>query len=829
MAAKRVVRLLLPKCAFLAPTFSSSVGPSQHDYAPMHQQNIVSNSLDRMRWFVAVLATCISVAHDARGQVSLGTLSQELANRDSLAVHPKGAYTLHQASSHDTRNSKGYSRLGAPWGFANVDFGNFLRQAEIDGRSEWVMMEDTGPGVVTRWWTTGIDQGLLDNNRVRIYIDGATTPAIEATAEELVGGDNLGFGPGLNFETPEKGGNLYGPIPYQDSILVTWDGPSTHDHAHVALRDPGADNSVANALWYNINYRKLLGGTQVDSYDSNDLARHRDALDRANEVLASPPVSGSSSQEHQDWQELADGQLIEHSIQGPGAIRKLQVALSGDDLALALDEVELVLVFDGEVTARVPVGQFFGNGWSENSKNPYNEGGDYMRNVAADGRMTSYWVMPFERSAEIRLQNHSGSPVRVELEIDSGDWRWSDDSMHFHADYVSEEGIHTRTAEGGPWPGNAGKRELYSHEGDLDFRFLSVRGRGVFVGDTMSVRNLSTGPGLNSWWGEGDEKIYVDYLSDESDGSAATPDHVGIGTEDYYGYSFGSGKEFTSPFVTQPNAAGNRADNRALTVNGRVRGLDAIPFDHSFKFDMEVWKWKRGVLDISAATFWYGVPGATSLHVVANLAKDYELGDTAGDGRWSYFACGDVDPSVPQSQRNMLKQGTVGDLGNIGYGGGQNGTANLPAISNRSLFETGKLQNLGIDGDPGYHELAVHPGDGCSGSDAESPFVVARWTAGSSSSGLINVAGAVRNLVANGDSIDFHIYVGGRLAFESRGNGNEDGKLPETSFDFDAHVETGEHVDFVVGNGGNGDLAGDETLLRVLIRSAQGAGQTNAR
>ncbi len=771
---------------------------------------------------IALLVVSLGVAHYATAEVNLSTLVTELSDRDSLAVHPNNAYTQQQASSHDTRNAEGYSRLGAPWGFANADFGNYLRQETIDGREEWVLMDDQGPGVITRWWATGISQELLDDNRIRIYIDGATTPTVEATAEQLVGGDNMGFGPGLNFETPEKGGNLYGPLPYQKRVLITWDGPTTHGDAHVALRDPSLKNSIESALWYNINYRKLPKGAEVDSYDSSDLSAHQTALDRVNEVLSNPAATGSIELRHKASQELAHGQSIAHSIASAGAIRRVRVSVSGEDQLAALSKVHLVLAFDGQETARVPVGEFFGNGLCDSADNPYNEGGDYMRSVAADGSMTSFWVMPFAQTAKVRLENQSGQAVQADLEVDSGEWTWSDDSMHFHADYIFEEKIRTRTAEGGPWPGDAGKRELYSHEGDADFRFLTVRGRGVFVGDTMSIRNKTTGAGLNSWWGEGDEKIYVDYVNEQGEYAKATPDHVGTGTEDYYGYSFGSGKEFTSPFVTQPNAAGNRADNGALTVNGRVRGLDAIPFDHSFKFDMEVWKWKQGMLDIGAATFWYGVPGAKSLRIVADLAGDLsetDNFDTAGDGSWSYYASDQSNPSAPEAKLAPLEWGPVGELVSNGFGGGQNGSANLPAISTGSLFETGRDQNLGIHGDPGNYEIAVHAGgDDFNDSDADQPYLVARWKAGPSSTGMINISGSVRNFVAGNDSVDFYIYVDGQLAFEAHGS-SDDGKLPETYFELDKKLQVGEYVDFVVGNGGDGNLFDDETILKALIRA----------
>ncbi len=257
-------------------------------------------------------------------------------------------------------------------------------------------------------------------------------------------------------------------------------------------------------------------------------------------------------------------------------------------------------------------------------------------------------------------------------------------------------------------------------------------------------------------------------------GSAAAPDHRGTGTEDYYGYSFGSGQEFSSPFVTQPIAAGNRTDDGALTVNGRVRGLDAIPFQGSFKFDMELWKWREGELDVGAATFWYGVPGAASLSVVADLAVDYAaaldreaagdagIPDTAGEGRWLF----------------------------------------LPA------------EALPLEG-PGYHELQLQPGAG----DAGDSHVVARWVAGASTRGLVNLSGVIRNLVARGDGPDFRVEVNGAPAFQASAAEGGDGTLPETYFDFDTEVEPGQFIDFVLGNGGRGDADGDESALRAIIRA----------
>ena len=770
------------------------------------------------------------VAASAEGdseKVTFETLLAELADRDRLAVFPDGAYTQHQASSHDPRNADGFSRLGAPWGFANVDFGNYIRRESTDGREEWVLLEESGPGALSRWWSVGIDDDLLAKGTFRVYLDGSPTPVLEASAVDLVGRDGSGFGPSLNFGTPERGGNLYAPIPYRSGIKITWDGPTTHGGKDVASRDPALKHSTENALWYNINFRRFRAGTNVASFERSAVAGSREALERANRHLAGLGVTARAPRKLSAQERLKEGGVVARRIAGPGAIRRLRVKISGEDQLAALHETTLVLTFDGRETARVPVAQFFGNGESESEENPYNEGGDSTRRVDANEGMTSYWVMPFRGAAEVEVLNESGQSVDVVLEVDAGDWAWDERSMHFHADFRSERGIRTRSAGDAPWPGVAGKRELYSAEGDTDFRFIDIRGRGVYVGDTLSIRNRSTGSGLNAWWGEGDEKIYVDYLDGEGVGSAARPDHRGTGSEDYYGYSFGSGQEFTSPFVTQPIAAGNRTDDGALTVNGRVRGLDAIPFHESFKFDLELWKWREGIVDIAAATFWYGLPGASSLSVAADLAADYRsaldrgtaedtgIADTTGDGRWLFLSADRVDLDASETQLSSLTWGPIGDRQARGYRAEEGGGEISPALSAAFIFNSGRDNDPVDRSEPGYHELQLQPGSG----DATRPYVVARWVAGESSSGLINVSGVIRNLVAKGDGPAFSISVNGELAFQASASPSGHGTLEETFFDFDTVVEAGQFVDFVLGNGGGGDAVGDESALRAIVRA----------
>ena len=526
-------------------------------------------------------------------------------------------------------------------------------------------------------------------------------------------GANPAFGDELSFRSrpsDQAGHNLYAPIPYAKSAKVTF-----------------RMGTLGPQFYYAINYREYEDGTVVKTYSPGDLTACADTLRAATAALGAPKVGGHVDNRKKQSATLAAGKAIVHNLKGTGAIRRIALKVTGADPVGALRNTWMELTFDGRQTTRVPAGHFFGNGDGTKAE-PYNKHEDFYRTVAADGALACRWVMPYKESARVRVVNEGDGNVDVALEVDSGKWKWNRNSMHFHADFQEETGIKTR-----------------HRVGTADFRYLTVRGRGVYVGDTLSVNN----PTSDGWWGEGDEKVYVDYLDGKGAGHAAGPVHLGTGTEDYYGYAWGHVEKFTSAFVGQSKADGVAFQTwRGRIVNTRVRGLDAIPFDRSFKFDMEILHWNEAKVDLAATTYWYGEPGARALRVAADLQADYRadhdfakggIADTASDGRWQYMASDNVNPSAAGAKTAVLKYGNVGDAGNKGYGGG----ADLGAVSDRYVSKNGG-QNDPVQGAPGYHELALHPGA------AERPHAVARWVAGKSSAGLSNISGAVRNLLHGG-------------------------------------------------------------------------------
>ncbi|MFW6161437.1 MAG: glycoside hydrolase family 172 protein [Planctomycetota bacterium] len=266
---------------------------------------------------------------------------------------------------------------------------------------------------------------------------------------------------------------------------------------------------------------------------------------------------------------LASGKGLERVLSGSGAVRRLSVRLDAKSLRDALRSTVLVLECDGQRTVWCPVGDFFGSGVG---LNPY-EG--WWRVVSRDGWMTCFWPMPFETACRVRLVNYGAQDVRAELRVAHGDWRWDERSMHFHATWRHQHPVPTRPFR--------------------DWNYVEVKGTGVYVGDTLAVMNP-----VPVWWGEGDEKIWVD--------GEAFPSHFGTGTEDDYGYAYGNTAFFEAPFHAQPHVDG--PGNQGHTTVTRTRGLDAIPFDRSLRVDMEVWHWRDVQMAYAAATYWYARPGA---------------------------------------------------------------------------------------------------------------------------------------------------------------------------------------------------------------------------
>ncbi len=138
-------------------------------------------------------------------------LLYDMLDRSLIAQFPETEFECKQASSYDRKSKQPGN---AQW-FANDDWSNFIRVEEVEGRREWVMMDEDGPGVIVRWWITG----FKFPGTIRVYLDGSDEPVFQGKADKLIGGDIL-LGAPLNAER-SRGRNLYMPIPYSKHCKIT--------------------------------------------------------------------------------------------------------------------------------------------------------------------------------------------------------------------------------------------------------------------------------------------------------------------------------------------------------------------------------------------------------------------------------------------------------------------------------------------------------------------------------------------------------------------------------------------------------------------------------
>lgn len=510
-------------------------------------------------------------------KITLESLLKEMTSRETLARFPSPSYECKQASSYD-RDSVSPDDHNA-W-MANGDRSQFVRIEERNGKKEYVMMDEEGPGCLVRFWATwhGPPGQPFSNGTLRIYLDGSDKPAIEGPIESILDKGALAGPPLSQGVAPQtlyahQGHNLYLPIPYAKHCKVTY---STD-----VRMERGAPRG-SEALYYQINYRTYPQGTEVESFSMERLAAAKQILDKTQEMLKQETFDlGGKTEVSAPSVTIAAGKESEPVVlEGPGAIRELKFKLAANDLPQALRSTILKIEFDGQPCVWAPIGDFFGIGYQ------VREYKTWYTKVTKDGEMSCAWVMPFEKEAKITLLNLSDQDVEVVTgEARTGDWQWDDRSMHFCSTW--HELRHAETRRGSSRPG----------DGAYDVNYVTIEGQGVYVGDTLTIFN-----GGSRWWGEGDEKIYID--------GEDFPSHFGTGTEDYYGYAWCLPAAFSAPFHAQPEGGGNLRGG--FSVNSRYRALDAIPFKKSIKFDMENWHWADTEVNFAPTTMFYVRPGATT-------------------------------------------------------------------------------------------------------------------------------------------------------------------------------------------------------------------------
>ncbi len=268
----------------------------------------------------------------------------------------------------------------------------------------------------------------------------------------------------------------------------------------------------------------------------------------------------------------------------------------------------------------VPLGDFFGLGHglvnsyqsllftaSTSRNNQFNTG----------CALNCYAPMPFRERAVIEL-------------INEGD---TDQGQYFYIDYETLEALgddagyfHAEFRRANPFGGWGHEIRVNTPQADIvnagrlawenNYVILDTRGAGHYIGCNLSVTNFQ-----GTWWGEGDDMIWVD-------GYKWPPDLHGTGSEDYFNQAWGM----------QPNAfARNGSSLHEADTGGYqtsyVHHLEnPVRFTREIKVTLEHGHGNHLANEMASVAYWYAREPAAACRVPP-VAKRLPVRKD-DDGRW---------------------------------------------------------------------------------------------------------------------------------------------------------------------------------------------------
>lgn len=498
---------------------------------------------------LAVLCAVMIASAASAAQYTYIDLIHKLTDLEALAVLPTQGETCKQWSSYD-RVSPYDVATGKSVDWEANDGDGIIR--EENGMS--VLAEMDGPGCIWRIWSAAPGDG-----RVKIYLDGESEPAVDLPFKDYFNRTSAPFVyPSLVYDA-SKGKNCYVPIPYRKSCKI------------VAEKNWGR--------YYHFNYATYPKDTLLPTFKRELSPRERIALASADRLLTknlgNDPVGKRAGEETLSATVgVAPGKRVTVArLAGPRAITAIRVKLDPSKVTPeSLREVALRIFWDGDSRPSVwaPLGDFFGTAPGLNSYKslPMGESGNILY---------SYWYMPFAGSATVELVNDGKSAFSAQFEVVHAPLaRPIAELGRFHAKWHRDAFLPKEPVR---W---------------IDWTMLTTQGRGRFCGVALEIWNPKEG----WWWGEGDEKFFVD--------GEKFPSTIGTGLEDYFGYAWCDPTLFQNAYHNQTRNDGDNVGH--ISVN-RWHITDNVPFQTSFEGCIEKYCPNDRPTLYACTAYWYQAPG----------------------------------------------------------------------------------------------------------------------------------------------------------------------------------------------------------------------------
>ncbi|MCM8777636.1 MAG: DUF2961 domain-containing protein [Candidatus Omnitrophica bacterium] len=333
-----------------------------------------------------------------------------------------------------------------------------------------------------------------------------------------------------------------------------------------------------------------------------ELYKVRDAMTKR---ISSYDVSGRNK----DYWMIQPGETkVLAEIDGPGCIT--HIWMTQGRRPFLYREVVLKIYWDGEKnpSINVPLGDFFCLGHSlVNSfcSLPFTASTGLPYQFGAGCALNCYLQMPFRKHARIELVNEGKDDHRQYFYIDYELYKekFGDDIAYLHAQWRREN----------PTPGWGPEVKVNTPEANVvnkgkvaynnNYVILEAEGRGHYIGCNLSVANFH-----GTWWGEGDDMIWVD-------GYKWPPDLHGTGSEDYFNQAWGM-QDNAFLFNGSSIFEGKTISGHSL-YDGKMHGgyqtsyvfhlTNPVHFQKSIKVTIEHGHGNHTANDYSSTAYWYQI------------------------------------------------------------------------------------------------------------------------------------------------------------------------------------------------------------------------------
>jgi hypothetical protein len=269
-------------------------------------------------------------------------------------------------------------------------------------------------------------------------------------------------------------------------------------------------------------------------------------------------------------------------------------------------KVLLKVSYDDSAAAQilVPLGDFFGVGHCL----PANYASAFFTVSAkpeealrfgGSASLNCYLPMPFARRIRIEVINENDVPYAQYFHIDYELYTapLPDDTGYLHATWTRAN----------PCPGwgpdlqvNSPDVNVANLDGAANYVVLDAEGTGHYVGCNLSVYHRQ-----GSWWGEGDDMIFID---DDS----WPPSLHGTGTEDYFNHAWGMQRN-AYPYH---GAIVHEGDVPPYSVSYRFHVLDPVRFSSRIRVTIEHGHANHLADDWASTAYWYQLPPGRALSIL---------------------------------------------------------------------------------------------------------------------------------------------------------------------------------------------------------------------